>query len=141
MQPLLRWKPYDAAKRIFDLVVFSGWPTKVATNRDDGAYNTKSLFGRHPDYPAKNAWRYYSRKADTIVLVNGEKASPLLVEFLANESPLASEAILYGSQKPHIGLFVAASNPSSTQYEIVEAVYRESKSRCSSSCSVVARHD
>lgn len=67
LQPFLRWE--ENGPGIFELVVLEGWPSKVATNREDGAYATKDLFEKHP---TKNAWRYFARKDDTIVLMNGE---------------------------------------------------------------------
>ena len=122
-QPYMRWEPYNSEADIFELVILKGWPTKSATNREDSAYATSDLWERHPDYPSKNAWRYYARKDDTIVLVNGEKANPLLFEGLARESSLVDEAIVFGSQKPHLGLFVVASNISTTQEQITDSIW------------------
>ena len=123
LQPYLRWEPYDAADNIFDLVVLEGWPSKVATNREDGAYATKDLWERHPSFPAKNSWRYYARKEDTIVLVNGEKVNSLLFEGLVRESRLVEEAVVFGSEKSELGMFVVASGPALTQAEVVEDVW------------------
>lgn len=122
--PFLRFEPQDDQdKGICELVVLNGWPSKVATNREDGAYATRDLFERHPRWPEKNWWRYYARKDDTIVLVNGEKANPLLLEGAARESPLVAEAVVFGAMKPHLGLFVLPTELSSTGDEIVEAMW------------------
>lgn len=123
LQPYLRWEPYDRENDIFELVVLEGWPSKVATNREDGAYATNDLWERHPDYPAKNAWRYYARKDDTIVLSNGEKANPNNFEDAARESPMVDDAIAFGSQKPHLGMFIIATDPSSSLHEIVDGIW------------------
>ena len=64
-------------------VVLDGWPSKVVSNRDDGSYATKDLWERHPDFPAKNAWRFYARRDDTIVLSNGETLVQYYVPYLS----------------------------------------------------------
>ncbi|KAF2230873.1 acetyl-CoA synthetase-like protein [Viridothelium virens] len=104
--PFLQMEPQGEVG-LYELCVKEGWPSKVMSNRDDGTYATKDLFEAHPTTP--NAWRYYARKDDTIVLVNGEKANPLLVEGIAREDYRVAEAIVFGSNKPRLGMFIIPS--------------------------------
>ena len=92
---------------LFELCVMEGWPSKVATNCDDGSYATKDLFEPHPTIP--NAWRYYARLDDTLVLENGEKANPLIAEGVIRQSEHVAEAIVFGANKPRLGAFVVPS--------------------------------
>jgi thioester reductase-like protein len=107
-----RWEPYDNEENICELVILEGWPAKVATNRKDGAYATADLWERHPEYPRVKKWRYLARRDDTIVLVNGEKANPVLFEQLVCESPLVQDAIVFGSEKSRLGMFVMPTDSS-----------------------------
>ncbi|EME84321.1 uncharacterized protein MYCFIDRAFT_133560 [Pseudocercospora fijiensis CIRAD86] len=89
---------------LYELCVNQGWGSKVATNRDDGSYATKDLFEPHPSKP--NTWRYYARLDDTIVLENGEKANPLLVEGVLRQNKNVAEAVVFGANKPRLGAFL-----------------------------------
>ncbi|PIA92957.1 Polyketide synthase HetM [Cercospora beticola] len=89
---------------LWELCVKKGWPSKVATNRDDGSYATKDLFEKHPTM--ENTWRYYARLDDTIVLENGEKANPLLVEGILRHNRNVAEAIVFGAGKSQLGAFI-----------------------------------
>ncbi|KAM3420462.1 hypothetical protein BST61_g3731 [Cercospora zeina] len=91
---------------LWELCVKQGWPSKVATNRDDGSYATKDLFEKHPTM--ENTWRYYARLDDTIVLENGEKANPLLVEGMLRHNRNVAEAIVFGAGKSQLGAFLVA---------------------------------
>jgi len=122
LQKFLRWEPYDAEADIYEMVVLDGWPSKSASNRSDGAYATSDLWERHPD-PKKEAWRYWARKDDTIVLSNGEKTNPLLFEDLARSLPLVDEAIVFGAQKACLGMFLVASEPDMGLETILEEVW------------------
>ncbi|KAF7185422.1 Adenylate-forming reductase [Pseudocercospora fuligena] len=89
---------------LYELCVNQGWGSKVATNRDDGSYATKDLFEPHPS--KSNTWRYYARLDDTIVLENGEKANPLLVEGVLRQNKNVAEAVVFGTNKPRLGAFL-----------------------------------
>lgn len=119
--PFLRWE--EQSPGIFELCVLPGWPSKVATNRPDGSYATKDLFEQHPTSP--NAWRYYARLDDTLVLENGEKANPLLLEGVAKENPNVAEAVVFGANKPRLGIFIvpAETTPCKTDYDLVDTVW------------------
>ncbi|KAJ5085474.1 hypothetical protein N7532_010245 [Penicillium argentinense] len=121
--PFLRWEEQPGMPGIYELCVTEGWPSKVASNRPDNSYATKDLFKKHPTTP--NAWQYYARLDDTLVLENGEKANPLAVEGVARKNPNIAEAIAFGSGKPRIGLFIIPSDRShfQTDDELMDAVF------------------
>lgn len=121
--PYLRWEPQPGMPGIYELCVTEGWPSKVASNRPDNSYATKDLFEKHPT--TENAWRYYARLDDTLVLENGEKANPLVIEGVARKNPNVAEAIAFGSTKPRIGLFIIPSDksPFQTDDELLDAVF------------------
>ncbi|KAI9685149.1 MAG: putative NRPS-like protein biosynthetic cluster [Bathelium mastoideum] len=113
---------------LYELCVRDGWPSKVMTNRDDGSYATKDLFEAHPSRP--NLWKYYARKDDTIVLDNGEKANPLHIEGIAREDFRVAEAIVFGSNKPRLGMFIIPSDVAVhlSDNEIVDTIWPEIES-------------
>ena len=108
---------------IYELCVTEGWPSKVASNRPDNSYATKDLFEKHPTTP--NAWRFYARLDDTLVLENGENANPLMIEGVARKNPNIAEAIAFGATKPRIGLFIIPSekSPFDNDKELLDAVF------------------
>ncbi|EXJ82474.1 hypothetical protein A1O3_06287 [Capronia epimyces CBS 606.96] len=121
--PYLRWEEQSGMPGIYELCVLDGWPSKVASNRPDGSYATKDLFQKHPTTP--NAWRYYARSDDTLVLENGEKANPLVIEGVARKNANVAEAVAFGSTKPRVGLFVIPSEKCrfETDQELIEALF------------------
>ncbi|GES62865.1 NRPS-like enzyme [Aspergillus terreus] len=119
--PYLRWEEHMPG--IYELCVLEGWPSKVASNRPDNSYATKDLFEKHPTTP--NAWRYYARLDDTLVLENGEKANPLVIEGVARNHSIIGEAIAFGANRPRLGLFLirAEGCTSMSDEEVIETVY------------------
>jgi carbohydrate kinase (thermoresistant glucokinase family) len=119
--PYLRWE--EQSSGIYELIVLEGWPSKVASNRPDNSYATKDLFEKHPTTP--NAWRYYARQDDTLVLENGEKANPLVIEGVARNNSNVAEAIAFGANRPRLGMFVipASSSTVDTDQEIVDSIF------------------
>ncbi|KAI5240362.1 acetyl-CoA synthetase-like protein [Aureobasidium subglaciale] len=105
LEPYLRME--SRGPNLFELCVTEGWPSKVATNCEDGSYATKDLFEPHPTIP--NAWRYYARLDDTLVLENGEKANPLIAEGVIRQSQHVAEAVVFGANKSQLGAFVIPS--------------------------------
>lgn len=93
---------------IFELVALEGLPSKVASNRPDGSYATKDLFSPHPTIP--NAWKYVARSDDTLVLMNGEKVTPIAFEQSVRDSQFVAEAIMFGSGKARVGLMIIPSS-------------------------------
>ena len=104
-------QPYVAFEKrnegIYELIALDGLPSKVASNRPDGSYATKDLFTPHPTTP--NAWKYYARMDDTIVLLNGEKHVPTSFEQIIRDNVNVAEAVLFGSSKPRIGMMLIPS--------------------------------
>ena len=118
-------KPYlsmeERGPNLFELCVRDGWKSKVATNREDGSYATKDLFQPHPTLP--DTWQYYARLDDTVVLENGEKANPLLVEGVLRQNPNVGEAVVFGANKPRLGAFIIpAATSDLSDRDIVGAV-------------------
>jgi hypothetical protein len=92
---------------IFELVALEGLQSKVASNRPDGSYATKDLFTPHPSIP--NAWKYFARLDDTIVLLNGEKVTPIAFEQAIRDNKYVTEAVLFGSGKARVGMMIIPS--------------------------------
>lgn len=107
---------------IFELIVLDGWPSKVMSNRPDGSYATKDLFLKHPTL---EAYKYYARLDDTIVLVNGEKVNPLDMEGRVRQQDSVTEAVVFGSGRASIGLVVihAPNTDASSDEDIVERIW------------------
>lgn len=118
--PYIRWE--QQMPGIYELCVLEGWPSKVASNRPDGAYATKDLFEKHPT--KENAWRYYARLDDTLVLENGEKANPLVIEGVARNHSNVGEAVAFGSNRSRLGLFLirAEGCVGETDGQIIDSV-------------------
>jgi hypothetical protein len=62
----------------FEVVVLDGWPAKILSNREDGAYCTKDLVLQHPEQ--KNWYKYIGRLDDTLTQTLGEKTNPVPIE-------------------------------------------------------------
>ncbi|EME44394.1 hypothetical protein DOTSEDRAFT_88564 [Dothistroma septosporum NZE10] len=107
--------------KLYECCIKEGWGSKVATNRDDGSYATKDLFTPHPSIP--NVWQYYAPLDDTIVLDNGEKANPLLVEGVLRHSRNVAEAVVFGAGKPRLGAFIVCKPDSDlTNEQLIDSV-------------------
>lgn len=104
VKPYLRFE--ERAPGVFELICLDGWPSKVMSNRPDGSYATKDLFMKHPTI---EAYKYYARLDDTIVLVNGEKVNPLAMEGTIRQDTVVSEAVVFGAGKASIGLIIIPS--------------------------------
>ncbi|KAK9233835.1 hypothetical protein V1525DRAFT_351245, partial [Lipomyces kononenkoae] len=112
LRPLEPVEPYIRFEKqgvddIYELVVLDGLRSKVAKNRPDRSYATKDLFTPHPTQAG--LWKYFSRKDDTIVLVNGEKTNPLPIEHAVRQHLNVTEALVVGAGKSQLGLFIVAS--------------------------------
>ena len=116
LRPYIRWEERGA--NLYELVVLPGWPSKVATNRDDGSYATKDLFEPHPTIT--DAWKYSARLDDTIILMNGEKAVPIALEQAVRALPQVREGIVFGSGRSRLGMLVV---PMSLGDHVIEAIW------------------
>jgi hypothetical protein len=108
----LKFQPFvtfeDKGAGIFELIANEGLPSKVASNRPDGSYATKDLFSPHASIP--HAWKYVARLDDTIVLMNGEKVTPINFEQSMRDNELVTEAVMFGNGKSRVGLIVILSS-------------------------------
>ncbi|KAL1653329.1 putative NRPS-like protein biosynthetic cluster [Didymella pomorum] len=105
LQPFLKWIPQGP--NLYECTVLPGWPSKVASNRDDGSYATKDLFEPHPTI--EKAWKYVARLDDTIVLVNGEKFNPVMMEGTIRSHKAVTETVVFGAARPYLGMLVVPS--------------------------------
>lgn len=103
-RPFIRFE--EQGQGLLEVICLPGWPGKVMTNREDGSYATRDLFTKHP---SMEAYKYYSRLDDTINLVNGEKANPLLLEGMIRQHPDVKENVVFGAGKSRLGLLLIPS--------------------------------
>ena len=122
LRPHVKFEQQGDSK-LFELVVGPGWPSKVATNREDGSYATKDLFIPHPTF--EGAWKYISRRDDTIILVNGEKVIPIAMEQAVRRQPVVREALVFGTGQSHVGLllFVSESAADLDRESLIDAIW------------------
>ena len=62
-------------------------------------YPTQDLFRRHPDPKKTDYWQSCGRYDDVIVLLNGEKFNPRLMENTIQSHPLVSAALIFGRER------------------------------------------
>ncbi|KAL6154007.1 putative NRPS-like protein biosynthetic cluster [Exserohilum turcicum] len=67
-------------------------------------WSTKDLFRQHPSKPF--LWRYSGRRDDTIVLSNGEKVNPVLMEKCIESDPFVKGALVIGQGEFQTGLLI-----------------------------------
>ncbi|GLA50743.1 putative NRPS-like protein biosynthetic cluster [Aspergillus niger] len=67
-------------------------------------YHTKDLFTQHPDNP--RLWKHHGRLDDVIVLSNGFKFNPVILETMIEAHPLISRALVVGKGQFHTALLV-----------------------------------
>ncbi|KAL7928112.1 acetyl-CoA synthetase-like protein [Trichoderma chlorosporum] len=117
----LRWVP--RGPDLYECVVLDGWPSKVQSNQPDGSYATKDLFQPHPSIP--RAWKYIARLDDTIVLVNGEKFNPVMMEGKIRSNKNVAEVVVFGAGRAHLGMLLipAAGLATQTNQEIIDIIW------------------
>lgn len=105
------FKPYISFEMrspgVYELIALEGLLSKVASNRPDGSYATKDLFTPHASI--SNAWKYFARLDDTIVLMNGEKLTPTAFEQSIRHNRYVREAVIFGSGKDRVGMLIIPS--------------------------------
>lgn len=121
LAPFLRWA--SRGPNLFECCVLDGWPAKLQSNQSDGSYATKDLFEPHPTIP--HAWKYIARLDDTIVLVNGEKFSPVQMEGRIRSNRAVAEAVVFGAGRPFLGLLVVPteSTERSSEESILDLIW------------------
>ena len=86
-------------------------------------WSMSDLYERHPDPAKPFLYRYKGRKDDVIVLSNGEKVSPALMEAALNSSPLVRGAMVVGRGRfqPAVLLDLAVEPPRTveTRHQLV----------------------
>lgn len=121
LSKFLQWVP--RGPNLYECVVLDGWPSKVQSNQPDGSYATKDLFQPHPSIP--RAWKYIARLDDTIVLVNGEKFNPVMMEGKIRSNKNVAEAVVFGAGRAHLGMLLipAARLAARTNEEILDTIW------------------
>ncbi|KAJ7261532.1 hypothetical protein C8J57DRAFT_1471415 [Mycena rebaudengoi] len=71
------------------------------------AYDTNDIVQRHPEVPT--LYRVYGRVDDQIMHSNGEKTNPGPIEQILTQDPRVKAAIMFGRERPHAGVIIAAS--------------------------------
>lgn len=117
----LRWVP--RGPQLYECVVLDGWPSKVQSNQPDGSYATKDLFQPHPSIP--RAWKYIARLDDTIVLMNGEKFNPVMMEGKIRSNKNVTEVVVFGAGRAHLGMLLipAAGLATRTNQETLDTIW------------------
>ncbi|KAG1464026.1 hypothetical protein G6F56_005164 [Rhizopus delemar] len=64
------------------------------SNREGGGYNSNDLFIENPESPGY--YRYYGRRDDTLVMINGEKTNPVPMEGTIRQSPIVKQVAVLG---------------------------------------------
>jgi carbohydrate kinase (thermoresistant glucokinase family) len=119
LSPYLRWVP--RGPNLYECTVLPGWPAKVASNLPDGSYATKDLFEPHPTI--EKAWKYIARLDDTIVLVNGEKFNPVMMEGTIRSHRAVTETVVFGSGRPYLGILVVPAIEGMSQSKVVDEIW------------------
>lgn len=110
----LEWNPNagydlrDAGEGFFELVVPRG-ESRAAhavfhTYPDKDEYRTGDLFVPHPE--KKGLWLYSGRYDDVIVLSNGEKFNPTIMEEIISSHPLVARALVVGQSRFQSGAII-----------------------------------
>jgi carbohydrate kinase (thermoresistant glucokinase family) len=140
LQPFLKWIPQGP--NLFECTVLPGWPSKVASNRPDGSYATKDLFEPHPII--EKAWKYVARLDDTIVLVNGEKFNPVMMEGTIRSHKAVTETVVFGAARPYLGMLVVPSPATNglSSDEIIDQLWPviEEANRTAEAYATITRH-
>ncbi|KAI1125406.1 acetyl-CoA synthetase-like protein [Nemania abortiva] len=97
----------DAESGLHELVIVRGGPELAPyqgvfhafPDRTEWAMN--DLYDRHPDENKPFLWRYRGRKDDVVVLSNGEKIAPALMEAALASCPVVRGAMVVGRGRFH----------------------------------------
>ena len=75
-------------------------------------FQTKDLYSKHPT--KSGLWRYTGRADDIIILTNGEKLNPVIMEDMIGKHPDVEAVLIAGQARFRTALLVEAKNPSMT---------------------------
>ncbi|KAF2859785.1 acetyl-CoA synthetase-like protein [Piedraia hortae CBS 480.64] len=88
-------------------------------------WRTSDLWSAHPEH--KNLWKYRGRKDDIIVLNNGEKFNPVILESVVASHPWVRGALAVGQGQFQTALIIEprwdAMEPKTSAADIIEAVW------------------
>lgn len=88
-------------------------------------FSTHDLFSKHPT--KEGHWLYHGRSDDVIVFLNGEKASPVLMEGLLQSQPGVRSALVIGQNRFEAALLIEPSHSStlstSGRAELIENLW------------------
>jgi aryl carrier-like protein len=89
-------------------------------------WSMKDLYSRHPDPSKPFLYMYRCRKDDVIVLSNGEKIAPALMEATLMSHPLVKGAMVVGQGKFQpaalLDLFCEVPRDSTARYQLLESL-------------------
>ncbi|KAF7586175.1 hypothetical protein BBP40_009331, partial [Aspergillus hancockii] len=89
-------------------------------------WSMRDLYSRHPDPSKPFLYMYQCRKDDVIVLSNGEKIAPALIEATLMSHPLIKGAMVVGQGKFQpaalIDLLCEAPRDSTERYQLLESI-------------------
>lgn len=128
MLPYIEWEPYDNAERIYHLVIKAGCPFLASNvaNREDGSYATSDLF--REDMPGSGYYTILGRKDDTLVMENGEKTNPLIIEHtIAGAEPIISNCCVIAEGRQCTALLVEIDVEKALECTPQEMIDRVSK--------------
>lgn len=117
---LLHFEPVGD-ENMYELVVDKQWSTRVVSNRPDGSFASGDLYALHPTKP--NTWRYHGRTDDIIVLMTGKKASANPIETGLRACPAIAEAIVFGAERPALGVLIVSASPSTPRSDVLKRVH------------------
>ncbi|TFK51963.1 acetyl-CoA synthetase-like protein [Heliocybe sulcata] len=117
---LLRFVPAGETGS-YELIVDKTFSTLTTSNRPDGSFATGDLYAKHPTIP--HAWRYAGRADDIIVMTNGKKTSASVIENSLRASPIISEALVFGTSRPALGVLILTADANITREHVLAVIH------------------
>ncbi|KAI7865365.1 hypothetical protein BDF14DRAFT_1730514 [Spinellus fusiger] len=120
------FEPYGEDSQTKHLVIKSTYPRLAAgiCSEDTQSYNTNDIFFEDPKYPG--CYNYVSRIDDILVMKNGEKTNPLLIEADLRTCAIIKQCVVFGEDRTFVGTLIELSPEKCQNYssdEIMEIVY------------------
>ncbi|KAI7864066.1 hypothetical protein BDF14DRAFT_1998048 [Spinellus fusiger] len=120
------FEPYGEDSQTKHLVIKNTYPSLAAgiCSEDTQSYNTNDIFFEDPKYPG--CYNYVSRIDDVLVMKNGEKTNPLIIEADLRICPIIKQCVVFGEDRTFVGTLIELSPEKCQNYspdEIMEIVY------------------